>query len=143
MKKTNSDANYSLKAFLNERLMSLPNKPSGILSNDRLDNSTLEDVIIEPLPLNFKQIQEGVLNVNIFVENLNFELGEGVDKRNDTSQRNSGRIAEIERMLVDIFDADDVFQFDYNFSLQQTAVYPDGETAHYINARIEYTALSM
>lgn len=139
MKKTNSDANYALRQTLKESvLFTDPRKPNGILSTDRLDNSVLEDVIVNGLPLNFKQIQEGVLNVNIFVPNKVLEFEKTVDR----SQRDSERIAELESLMVELFD-DGIWGYDYNFALQQSVVYEDTKDTHYINFRVEYVAVNI
>lgn len=137
--KTNSDANYELREFLETSLLFTdPNKPNGILSSDRLDNSEAEDVIVEPLPLNARQIQEGVLNVNIFVQNKKLDFNGVIDR----SQRDQKRLAYLERLLTDAFEGG-FWGTDYNFALQQTNIIKDGNYEHFINARIEYTAVNI
>jgi hypothetical protein len=142
--KTISEATTSLIEFLTSSpLMLDAQKPTGIISTDRLDNSVLEDVIIEALPLNIKQIQEGVININIFVKNLEFDLPGG---GKDFSQRDRVRLAYLERLVYDSFGVDEndaVYKYNYNFSLQQTQIYEDSNNFHYLNIRVQFIAINI
>lgn len=140
MSKTVSEAAYALREFLkNSVLFTDAKKPNGILAYDRLNNSELEDTIIEPLAMQVNQLQEGVLNVNIFVPNLSLNFGGKIDR----SQRDAARIKVLERLALNALESDNVFGFDYNFNLQQVNVFEDSDDWHYINLRVEYTAINL
>lgn len=142
---TVSDVNFKLRDYLvASPLFTDVNKPNGILSFDRLDNSQKEDVIIEPLAMNYAALQEGVININTFVKNLKLPFLTGVDR----SQRDSVRLQYLERLLLASFtpssDNDDAIYFDgYSFTYQQSNIFADTDDQHYINTRIEFYAITI
>lgn len=67
-------------------------KPTGRLYlYQRLANSRAEDVVINSLTLNRATIQEGVLNVNVYVPNLRLSF----DGAFDESQPDINRLVEL------------------------------------------------
>lgn len=146
-----TDATYSMRAFLqNSVLFSDAKKPTGILALNRLDNSVAEDVIIEPLPMNFGILQSGVINVNLFVANLQLTLTGDTGKYIDKSQRNQKRINELDKLMLQAFtpgdesESEDAIYFDgYSFTYQQSNVFPDTNYQHYLNVRIEFNAITL
>lgn len=146
---TVSDVNYKLRDFLAaSALFTDAQKPNGILSFDRLNNSTKEDVIIDPLAMNYSVVQEGVLNINTFVLDLVLPFTTG----NDKSQRDARRIAYLENLLLQSFTpadtetvCDGTIYFDgYSFKYQQSSIFEDNENdQHYINTRIEFYAITI
>jgi len=143
MKKTPSEVEYALRSFLqNSMLFTDPKKPNGLLGFNRLDNSILEDTIISALTLDAKQIQEGLINVNIYVPNLVLKFENNII---DKSQKNAKRIAEINRLAMDTFSDDEIFIDNYNFYYQQSRTYQNTENLneHLINIRIEFTAVNL
>jgi hypothetical protein len=144
-----TDVTYSLRSFLQSSvLFSDAKKPTGILALNRLDNSVAEDVIIEPLPMNFATLQDGVINVNLFVPNLQMTLTGDTGKYIDKSQRNQKRINELDRLMLQSFtpddESDDAIYFDsYSFTYQQSNVFQDTNFQHYLNVRIEFNAITL
>lgn len=106
-----------------------------IYKNDRPVNSRLEDVVINSLPINNEQLQEGVINVNIFVSNQVHKIN---DVQDDT-QANHPRLKQLSALACGILK--DVFLVisDCGFDIQQQNMLPD-ETAkeHFINIRLKY-----
>lgn len=142
-----SDVNYKLRDYLiASPLYTDAQKPNGILSFDRLNNSVSEDGIIEPLAMDYGDyLEQGVINFNIFVKNLELPFSDGTI---DKSQRDARRIQYLERLLLLSFTPanpnDDAIYFNgYSFTYQQANIYPDIENQHYINARIEFYAITV
>lgn len=140
--KTSSEAIDDVIGFLaNALLLNSEKKPNGIISTEQLDNSKSEDIIVNSLPLMFRQIQRGVLNVNIFVPNVEIPKA---NKEFDRSQRNRVRLGEIERLVIDSFDETGCYDgFDFSLRLQQINTFPDTGNKHFINCRIEYLAINL
>lgn len=136
MKKTVLDSINILYQYIAiSELMTGPHKPNGGLYKvQRPVNSISEDVVINSLPLNHEDIQEGVLNVNIYVPNLVLELN-GIT---DNSQPNYKRITELSAIASNVLD--DVWEAsaDYTFNIQQDNLFEDTNNQHYINFRIEF-----
>lgn len=88
-------------------------------------NSKREDVVIKPLPINFEQLQIGVVNVNIHVPNLQIEiLGD-----QDNTQPNNKRFKVITDLVIDLLD--DTTMDDYYVSVQQQVLIQDPDTLEY------------
>lgn len=128
-----------LQKFLRQsELMLSPDRPKGKILTKRLDNSDTEDVVISVLFLNFNQIQEGLVNVNVYTRNLHLKIGDNWDD----SQPDTERLFKIEKLIARSFkDFDNApgFAHGYSVTLQQIIQFEDGIFTG-LNARIEVTA---
>jgi hypothetical protein len=121
-------------------LMNDPDKPKGKLCKyKRPLNSAQEDVVINGLPLVKDDIDEAVLNVNIYVPNLK------LPDLNDKSQPDNARLLVLSKLgnraLTDNADDDGEIWDDageYCFKYQQDTVMEDDNNQHYVNFRIEF-----
>lgn len=111
----------------------------GVYKMERPINSELEDVVINSLPLSGTQVQEGVLNINIYVKNLALNTGSSTsDEQPDTK-----RITELSKLAM--LDFADYWSpnADYAFELENTALYSEENKQHYINLRIRFYSPSI
>jgi len=120
----------------NSSLMTDVKKPSGKLCKlERPLNSVLEDVVINAIGLDKDDVQEGVLNVNQYVNNLKLPNLE------DKAQPDTARILYLSKLLNTILgDGEEVWDTTgkWCFVLQQDMVFPDTNNQHYINFRVEF-----
>jgi len=127
--------------IVHSALMTDPNKPNGKLCKyKRPKNSVLEDVVINGLPLIQDDIDEAVLNVNIYVPNLNFP-----NDPDDKTQPDNARLLVLSKLGNKAFtegaDSEGCIwdeNGDYCFKYQQDSVIEDDNNQHYINFRIEF-----
>lgn len=103
-------------------------------------NSDKEDIVINSLPISGSQIQEGVLNVNIYVPDIKLMNS---DKTASTFLPNTARMTELSRLAIN-----DLSEFwspdgDYVFELENTGIYPEDNNQHYINLRIRFYSPSI
>ncbi|GAA4338473.1 hypothetical protein GCM10023149_48460 [Mucilaginibacter gynuensis] len=106
----------------------------GLYKGKRPINSTKEDVVINSLPLNYAQLQEGVLNMNIYVRNLTLTLS-GVT---DNTQPDLARLSELTAIAIDFVREIDGPDAEYTFALQQDNLIEGDNNDHYVNLRIEF-----
>ena len=106
----------------------------GLYKSQRPINSDKEDVVVNALPMNRNQVQEGLLNLNIYVPNQELTIN-GVT---DLSQPNYTRIAALSAMISTLLN--DVWEAsaDYTFNIQQDTLFADDNNQHYQNFRIEF-----
>ena len=141
MSKTSSEAlEIVFQHLLKSALFTDPKRPKGNLyKRQRPAGSKVEDVVINTLILNRLVIQEGVLNVNLYVPNLVLNTATGVD----TTQPNNSRLLELSILanaaLEEIWATDG----SYTFQVQQDHTFEDTNNQHYQNFRIEFTAVNM
>ena len=125
--------------ILNSVLMNDPKKPNGKLCKyQRPLNSKLEDVVINGLPINRDIVQTAILNVNIYVLNLEFG-GTSTDK----SQPDNARIMALSKLANEALgEGNEVWDESgsYCFNIQQDSVLEDVDNQHYINIRVEFYA---
>lgn len=130
---------FILQEYLRQSvLMTDPERPTGRILSKRLDNSTTEDVVISTLFLNFNQVQEGLINVNVYIPNLHIKIGDNWDN----SQEDTERLFKIEKLITKAFKAiDDTpgFALGYSVTLQQIIKFEDGDFTA-LNCRVEVTA---
>lgn len=114
-----------------------PKKPNGQLCKyERLDNSALEDTVINGLGVARGDVQEGVLNVNQYVPNLVYP-----NKPELKSQPDTGRIAYLSKLVNKALGEGEEFwdaSGKWCFQVQQDTVMPDTNNQHYINFRVEF-----
>lgn len=111
-------------------LMTGPQKPSGSLYKfKRPFNSDKEDVVINSLPMNNEDLQEGVLNFNIHVPNI----GTG-----DSSQPNTARLGVLTKAARQLLDEVWHAKADYMFYVQQDMTYQDNDQSWYQNIRVGF-----
>lgn len=100
-------------------------------------NSAKEDVVINSLTMGYEDVQDGVLNVNIYVPNKSITVG-GLT---DNTQPNTTRLDEVSSILNTIFNnGNEVWNEDGSvcFKIQQDMIFADENNQHYINFRIEF-----
>jgi hypothetical protein len=129
----------------NSVLFSDAKKPNGELKKyQRPANSQKEDVVINGLPNNREVVQEGVLNINIFVKNL--DPTQIPSLNGDTSQPDTGRLLYLSKLANQALGSgNEVWNTDgsWCFKLQQDYTEPDeGTNQHYINIRIEFYSIN-
>ncbi len=103
-----------------------------VKKNSRPVNSNKEDAIINSLPITSEQLQEAIVNVNVFVPNLNVSLSGVQNKIADHS-----RLKALGRLAVD--ELTDGISGDYTWDVQQQTVIEDNESdSHYVNIRVQF-----
>lgn len=103
-----------------------------ICKHKRDGNSSLEDVVINCLPVNNEQLQNAIANVNIHVPDLVINTGGMEDK-----QPNHVRLKTLSAMAVDILK--DNWTATLNYDVQQQVIIQDRDAGdYYINIRIEF-----
>lgn len=111
---------------------SLKTAITGTLCKHKRDfNSNKEDVVINSLPVNNEQLQQGIANVNIHVPDIDILINGGSSK-----QPNHLRMQELAAIAVDILENN--YQANLFFTVQQQQTFEDPAAGdHYINIRIE------
>jgi len=133
--------NVLFQHIKNSVLMSDAKKPTGKLCKYQQPlNSVAEDVVINGLPLVKGDVDEAVLNVNLYVPNLKLP-----DNILDRSQPDTARLLVLSKLGNQVFkdNADEdgeIWDEDggYCFKYQQDTVMDDANNMHYINFRIEF-----
>jgi hypothetical protein len=122
-------------------LMTDAKKPNGKLCKfERPLNSALEDVVLNSLGLNREDVQEGVLNVNIFVPNLVLP-----SNPNDKGQPDTARLLYLSNLAnTALGEGDEIWEAtgQYCFNLQQENLFQDENNQHYLNLRVEFYSLN-
>ncbi|WP_316778417.1 hypothetical protein [Pedobacter antarcticus] len=122
-------------------LMTSANRPKGTLCKyDRPLNSMTEDIVINGLPLIKDDVDEAVLNVNIYVPNFVFPNNQA-----DKSQADTARLLVLSNLGNQAFkDGEEIWDEtgEYCFKYQQDTVMPDKNNQHYLNFRIEFYSIN-
>lgn len=101
-------------------------------------NSSLEDVVINSLPISALQLQEGLVNVNIHVPNLVITNG----TVQDPTQPNHARLKALATIAA--LSLNDVWIDDVHFTIQQQTVFEEPEiNEHYVNFRLLFYAVNI
>jgi hypothetical protein len=112
-------------------------KPNGKLCKlERPLNSVLEDIVINTLGLNKESVQEGVLNVNIYVLNL-----VSLTNASDKSQPDMARLLYLQNLAnTALGSGEEIWEEtgSYIFNIQQDQVYQDENNQHYVGFRVEF-----
>jgi hypothetical protein len=109
-----------------------------IYKNQRPLDSEAEDVVINSLPINNGQVQEGVMNVNIFVPNKPQQISE----RQDNTIADHARLKELATLATGLLKDIFLVATDCGFDVQQQSVIEDGET-HFVNIRIDFYSINL
>lgn len=136
---TSSGAINILFDFIKESdLLTGLKKVSGNLFRlQRPINSAKEDVVINSLTMDRDDVQNGVLNVNIYVPNKSITVGGITDK----TQPNTTRLEELSNISNTVLgNGNEVWSEDgsISFNIQQDVIFADENNQHYINFRIEF-----
>lgn len=134
---TSLDVIDIMYAFIKDSvLMTGENKPNGgLYKQTRPINSASEDCVLNALPFNRDDVQQGIINFNIYVPNLQLHLN-GVT---DNTQPNYKRLKQLSIIANSVLD--DVWSDNasYTFNVQQDNIFSDPDNnQHYINFRIEF-----
>jgi hypothetical protein len=136
MKKTSLDVvDILISVVMNSDLLTGPFKITGSLyKNRRPINSDKEDIVVNSLPINHEEIQEGVLNINIYVPNLSLQIN-GVK---DNSQADYARLKQLTAIASELLDEVWDQSGNWTFNIQQDNTFEDSNNQHYQNLRIEF-----
>jgi len=139
MSKTSAEAlEIVYQHLLKSVLFTDPKRPKGLLyKRQRPIGSKAEDVVINTLTLNRAVIQEGVLNVNLYVPNLS------LNNNTDNTQPNNSRLLELSILANTALEEIWATDGSYTFQVQQDHTFEDTNNQHYQNFRIEFTAVNM
>lgn len=120
----------------NSSLMLDAQKPNGDMYYlQRPEGSVKEDVVINILALTNEPVQEGILNVNIYVPNRIYTLP---DQGRDHSMPDTLRMKYLSRLAQD--NLKEVWAPDGNwtFTWLHTLPMQDENNQHFINTRLEF-----
>jgi hypothetical protein len=124
--------------FMHLNGSSLNSSITGIVCKKRPIDSKLEDVVINSLGVSNQQLQVAVVNVNIYVPNMQLKIG----GKQDNSQPNTARLQELANIAKDLLT--DQWAGDYNFDIQQiVGPIESEEDQHYINIRLEFFSINI
>ncbi len=118
-------------------IMQNTKKPNGsVYKVQRPINSVKEDIVVTGLALNRDTgFQNGVLNVNIHVQNLSITSG-GIT---DNSQPNISRIKELTAIIETLIG--DIYGDYYSYEIDQDNLFIE-EKSSYNNIRVTFRALN-
>lgn len=106
--------------------------------DSRPDNSVLEDVVINSLPVTGEQLQRAVVNVNIHVPNLSLTI----NGQPDTSQPNRKRIKVISDIVIPLIK--DAIINDTLTGIQNITMINDKELKeHFLNIRVNTYSINL
>jgi hypothetical protein len=104
----------------------------GVYKYTRPLNSSLEDVVINSLPITNEQLQQAIVNVNVFVPNQDLSIG---GTQNNTADH--VRLKTLAALAVE--ELKDNISGDYTWDVQQQTVIQDDESdSYYINIRLQF-----
>ena len=107
----------------------------GIYKQTRPIGSTVEDVVVNSLPITNTQLQQCIANVNVFVPDKKVTVNGIGDNMADTARLNT-----LAKIIINLLD--DVWTDDYHFWVQQQTLLNDEESKqHYLNIRIEFYSI--
>lgn len=117
-------------------------KPNGRLcKGDRIEDSKLEDVVINSLGLNRNPVQSGYIYLNIYVKNL--DPLKVPDIGNGKNMRDSARLKYLSILAQKVLEGDNGelwLNQDVCFEVESDAVEEDGDM-HYASFKIEFTTI--
>lgn len=105
----------------------------GVYKHLRPANSQKEDVVINSLPVNNRQLQEAIANVNVFVPDKSVQINSVQTKVPDHT-----RLDTLAASAVSVL-AEKYSSGDWHYEVQQQSLFRDEESnSHFINIRIEF-----
>lgn len=103
-----------------------------IYKKKRPQNSTQEDIVINSLPVSNEQLQQAIVNVNIFVPDVEHSINGSQEK-----MANWARLKGLAFLAVE--DLKDGRSGDYTWDIQQQQDIEDEESGqHFINIRVQF-----
>lgn len=103
----------------------------GIYRKERPSNSSLEDIVINALPITGTQVQRATANVNLHIPDKEFRIGGQTTKRPDTA-----RSKELTDLAVSVLEA--YSQQQSYFVDRQQEIQDPATGRYYVNIRIEF-----
>ena len=101
---------------------------------DRPVASSLEDVIINCLPIDNNQLQTAIANVNIYVPDIGVKVNNVAEK-----YPNYVRLKLLAKLGYEALS--NIWIEDFDYDVQQSGIIEDDESdAHYINIRVEFNS---
>lgn len=114
----------------------------GVYKFKRPTNSEAEDVVINSLPITNGQLQQAVVNVNVFVPNKVQSIGGYQDDEQPDTKRLK-LLAELATSdLVDVWEPEDSYGVNYDVQ-QQTVIQDDDSKQYYINIRLQFYSVNI
>jgi hypothetical protein len=95
-------------------------------------NSNAEDVVINSLPVTNEQLQTAIVNVNVFVQNVEAVTSEGINEFPDVVRLQTLATLAVSALTDGI---NGVYTWDVQ---QQTVIQDDESDQHYINIRLQF-----
>ena len=138
MTRTSFDAVDIVYAKLTEpAFKSLLLLTGGCYKTVRPVDSKAEDIVVNSLGLPNKDVQQGVVNVNIHAPNLNLQIS----GKQDTTQPDTVRLQALTSLVTG--QIKEFYSSDYWFLLQQVSGLLEDEQGYYINIRIDFFSVNL
>lgn len=104
----------------------------GVYKYTRPVNSSLEDVVINSLPVTGEQLQQAIVNVNVFVPNQDVSIDE-------VQQKTANHVRLKALAALAVTELTDGISGDYTWGVQQQTVIEDDESdSYYVNIRLQF-----
>ncbi|WP_231464678.1 hypothetical protein [Pedobacter sp. Leaf132] len=104
-----------------------------MFKGNKPDGFSGECIVINSLGMTNEQLQESLINVNVFVPNLSQKIGTS----QDNSQANYPRIKELSKQVYELLD--EVDQDEWSLNIEQDYIIAnEGFNEHFNNFRIEF-----
>lgn len=104
-----------------------------VYKGNRPLNSVEEDIVVNALPVTGEQLQRAVVNVNIFVKNVQLMIG----GNHDSTQPDFPRLRLLATKAWAVLK--DSWALDYNFDVQQEQLIQDPDSGQwYLNFRLDF-----
>jgi len=106
---------------------------TGVLrKGDRPVSSEKEDVTVNSLPVTSQQLQSAIVNVNVFVPDL-----EIVEEGKVSFEKDHARLLVLTNQAIT--ELKDKIKGEYTWDIQQQNVFKDNESqSHYVNIRLQF-----
>lgn len=124
--------------FQNLNTSSLKTAIDGVVCKKRPIDSKLEDVVIRALTANNLDIQNVIVNVNIYVPNKALSL----NGKQDDTQPDTKRLKQLVDIALPLLV--DKWQGDLNYNVQNVIMIEDeASKSHYMNIRVEFFSINI
>lgn len=124
--------------FQNLNTSSLKTAIDGAVCKKRPIDSKLEDVVIRALTANNLDIQNVIVNVNIYVPNKALSL----NGKQDDTQPDTKRLKQLVDIALPLLV--DKWQGDLNYNVQNVIMIEDeASKSHYMNIRVEFFSINI